>query len=182
RAGADASRAADQATGWRGGDDAPGWAQVEPPHDDDAWVPPPDAPQSRSVQSAAALARGPNEALAPAAGTRPLDSPGPAVGGHAGDAGSSGLVAFRRARADQAKRAGAGGGGRPGTTGAPGASRDTAAKTRVNPSSDRTGRGPAGSAEDEVSADDEVIEDLSAVGQPVIASVLGGVVIGEDNG
>ena len=38
----------------------------------------------------------------------------------------------------------------------------------------------AGDPDAEVSEDDEVIDDLRAVGQPVIAKVLGGVVIHEE--
>ncbi|MCB1252194.1 MAG: hypothetical protein KDB39_02905, partial [Austwickia sp.] len=42
-----------------------------------------------------------------------------------------------------------------------------------------TGAGPHETEDPQVSADDEDISDLGAVGQPVIAKVLGGVVIDE---
>ena len=338
RADAEASRGAQRATGWQGGDDAPDWAQVEPPHDDDAWLtPPPQQPRAAAGSGGAAprdaavgdsgphdsgrfaaghasraeagprqarqdasspspsreangleanphestsqrpTSRAPAPVGAPAAASSPpaastpasapssaptdtsataspagaspdepptggsvtpvaapspserasvdtesatprtstrqdppqtpseglgsgalaAQSPGPAVaerdghleghlegqregqhaGQHAGQrdgnreapAGNSGIAAFRRARADQARRAQAGLSGRPGAkaTGAGAAGPE------------QTGR-DTGPGDDEVSEDDEVIEDLNAVGQPVIASVLGGVVIGED--
>lgn len=69
---------------------------------------------------------------------------------------SSGREAFRAALAEQARRSAAGGG----------AAEPSAAR---RPLVDDT----------VVSADDESIDDLGTVGQPVIAEVLGGVVIRE---
>lgn len=268
RAGAHASRGAERATGWHGGDDAPDWAQVEPPHDDDAWITPAprdDAPRSApsrsssleetlssapsSAPSAARASSAPSGPSAPSAsapaargaaatalaaptsvasaptarpdtdstgpvgaaardgdasaprgpvdaatggsprqtpseglgsGALAAESPGPAVAERDGSVerhvdgpgASSGIAAFRRARADQARRAQAGLGARSVAGGA-----GSAASSAHGPGNAGLG---AASSDDDVSEDDEVIEDLNAVGQPVIASVLGGVVIGED--
>lgn len=74
---------------------------------------------------------------------------------------STGREAFRQALADQARRARERGSGAPESGGRPGS------------------RGDDGDDSAGVSRDDEDIEDLSTVGQPVIADVLGGVVIQE---
>ena len=141
---------------------------------------PPQTP-SEGLGSGALAAQSPGPAVAERDGHLEGHLEGQREGQHAGQhagqrdgnreapAGNSGIAAFRRARADQARRAPAGLSGRPGAKATGAGAADP----------EQTGR-DTGPGDDEVSEDDEVIEDLNAVGQPVIASVLGGVVIVED--